>query len=149
VRGAHFLKFWLPVMVWMSLMFAGSSDLMSAQNTSRIIGPLLRWLNPEVSDETIRGIQFAIRKCAHLTEYAVLALLLWRARKSSLKGTGSFRSSAIFAILVSAAFAATDEAHQHFVASRQASVWDVLLDTGGAMLAMAGLWKAGRWRNKW
>ena len=65
----------------MGLIFAGSTDILSSQHTSRIIGPLLRWLNPNVSDQTIRAVQAVVRKGSHVAEYSVLALLLWRARR--------------------------------------------------------------------
>ena len=74
-----FLKYWLPVLIWLCFIFIGSTDLMSAEQTSRIILPFLRWLNPDISMETIAQVQFVVRKCAHLTEYAILAMLLWRA----------------------------------------------------------------------
>jgi VanZ family protein len=73
------LKYWLPVLVWLCFIFIGSSDLMSAEQTSRIIRPCLRWLKPDISMQAIAQIQFVVRKCAHVTEYAILALLLWRA----------------------------------------------------------------------
>ncbi len=46
-----------------------------------------------------------LRKCAHMTEYAVLGALLLRA-------LGASRS----AFLAGVAYAVTDEVHQHFVA---------------------------------
>jgi VanZ family protein len=79
------LKYWLPVLVWLCLIFIGSTDLMSAEQTSRIIRPLLRWLRPAISMETIAQVQFVVRKCAHLTEYAILAILLWRAIYRGMK----------------------------------------------------------------
>src|SRR5262245_55363881 len=79
-RRRSFLLYWLPVLLWMSLIFGMSTDLGSARHTSRFLRPILRWFNPNVSDETIRNIQLGIRKTAHVTEYAVLSFLIWRAR---------------------------------------------------------------------
>src|ERR1051325_8062067 len=79
MRARRFLRHWLPVLVWMALIFVGSTDVMSAEQTSRIIAPLLRWLKPNISVEAIAQVQFFVRKGAHLSEYAILALLLWRA----------------------------------------------------------------------
>src|SRR6266404_1741376 len=109
------LKYWLPVLVWLCFIFIGSSDLMSAEQTSRIILPFLRWLKPDISMEAIAQIQFVVRKCAHVTEYALLALLLWRAvyRGTNLKP----KTSILFIVvwLACAVFAASDEFHQSFV----------------------------------
>ena len=77
----RWLNAFLPVVLWMSIIFIGSTDLGSSQRTSRIIGPILRWFNPEVSDETIRALQAVVRKSAHVCVYALLALLIWRARR--------------------------------------------------------------------
>ncbi len=74
-----FLRYWLPLLVWLGVIFFGSTDLMSAEHTSRFIVPFLRWLKSDISIETLASIHFVIRKCAHLSEYAILALLLLRA----------------------------------------------------------------------
>jgi VanZ family protein len=131
---------WLPVVVWMAFIFAMSTGLGSAEHTSRFIGPFLHWLLPDASAETIAGLHFLIRKAAHFTEYAILALLLLRAL-----GPGGFRSLGL-ALLIAAAYAGTDEFHQSFVAGRTPSLGDVLIDTGGAFvaLAMAAIWSARR-----
>src|SRR5207247_383131 len=78
-----FLKYWLPLLIWLGVIFVDSTDLMSAEHTSRFIVPILLWLKPDMAPETIRSILFVIRKCAHVSEYAILALLLWRARRSA------------------------------------------------------------------
>jgi len=129
----------------MGLIFAGSTDILSSQHTSRIIGPLLRWLNPNVSDQTIRAVQAVVRKGSHVAEYSVLALLLWRARRRPMKNDPrpwSWRDAA-FAIGVAGAYAITDEVHQSFVPSRGASPWDVLLDTLAAAAGVLLLWRVG------
>ena len=130
-----FLKYWLPVCGWLALMFVGSTDLLSAAQTSRLIGPLLRWLNPDISPAAIAQLQFFVRKAAHLIEYGVLAALLWRA----LRGTAAALKMSILAgaaLLTCAIFAASDEFHQSFVASRTASASDVLIDICGAMIGL-------------
>ena len=146
-----FFNYWLPVGLWMGLIFFGSTDLFSSQHTSRIIGPLLRWLNPNVSEETIRAVQTVVRKGWHATEYSVLGLLLWRARRKPVKHDSrpwSWTEAAV-AVLLAAVYAATDEFHQSFVPSRGASAWDVLLDTLGALAGLFVLWWSGRRRKLW
>src|SRR5260370_32491122 len=78
-----FLKYWMPAIVWMTLMFLGSTDLLSAEHTSRFLVPFLRWLDPQISLAALAAIQLGIRKLGHLTEYAILAMLLWRAFRGS------------------------------------------------------------------
>jgi VanZ family protein len=142
---------WLPVLVWMCLIFTASGDRMSFPRSSRIIAPLVRWLFPHLPDEAVHGIVVGVRKCAHLTEYALLALLLWRAlRKPPAPGAPPWQwSRAGWALALVALYAATDEFHQTFVPSRGGSVWDVLLDTLGGVGGLLVVWGIGRLRKRW
>ena len=132
----QFVKYWLPLLVWLGVIFVGSTELMSAEHTSRCIVPFLLWLKRGMSPHTIWVILVVVRKCAHVTEYAILALLLWRALRSipalSMKMSISFGA----VLMGSALFAASDEFHQSFVKSRTPSIGDVLLDVGGALLGL-------------
>ena len=132
----HFLKYWLPLLIWLGVIFVGSTDLMSAEHTSRFIVPILLWLKPGMAPETIQSILFAVRKCAHMAEYAILALLLWRALRSgsALRAKISMLFGAV--LLGCAVVAASDEFHQSFVKSRTPAVRDVLLDIAGALFGL-------------
>ncbi len=137
----RFVIDWLPVIAWMCLIFAGSTDLMSAEHTSRFLGPLLRWLKPDISSATLNAAQLAIRKAAHVTEYAILAGLLWRAaRHSWTLVAASFWKSAAFALFAATIHAAVDEFHQSFVPSRTAMTRDVMIDICGALLGLLICW---------
>ncbi len=114
-------------------MFVGSTNAMSSEHTSRYMVPFLLWLKPGMSPVTIWTVLVVIRKCAHVTEYAILALLIGRALGSvpSLRTKTSILSGAV--LLGCAIFAVSDEYHQTFVKSRTPSVRDVILDVGGAV----------------
>ncbi len=133
---SRFLKYWLPLLIWLGVIFVGSTDLMSGEHTSRFIVPFLLWLKPGMSPKAIWIILIVARKCAHVTEYAILALLLWRA----LRSVPALRTKTLMvfgAVLLGCAlFAASDEFHQSFVKSRTPSVRDVLLDVSGAFLGL-------------
>ena len=87
----------------------------------------------------ILRVQFFMRKLAHASEYAVLAVLLYRAFvHTALKARRAL--SAGLVLLLCAAYAATDEFHQSFVPSRTASLRDVMIDICGAMLAVILYW---------
>lgn len=112
---------------------------MSAEHTSRFIGPFLRWIYPTISPITILRVQLFIRKLAHVSEYAVLAVLLYRAVvHTTLKGRRAL--SAALVLVLCATYAASDEFHQSFVPSRTASVRDVMIDICGATLALILYW---------
>ena len=131
-----FVKYWLPLMAWLAVIFFASTDLMSAEHTSRFIVPFLHWLNPNISPDTVTSIHFIVRKCAHVGEYAILALLLFRAAicMTNLKWSMSMLCVTIWSICLFVA--ATDEFHQRFVRSRGPSIRDILIDSGGAIFGL-------------
>lgn len=145
-----FLKYWLPVVLLMALMAVMSTGLGQVSNSSRIIGPVLRWFAPDISPELEGQIVFLIRKNAHVTEYAVLAALVWRALRKPLRGDKRPWSAktACQAILIAACFATTDEIHQSFHPSRQGQFSDVVLDTFGACLGITVIWIVWRLRRR-
>lgn len=148
---AGFLRYWLPVILWCALIFGFSADAGSTRRTSRILRPILRWFNPDISEETIRRVQFGVRKTAHVAEYAVLALLIWRARRRPARNDRrpwNWREAGL-ALAFVAAFALSDEFHQLFVPSREARAGDVLVDSLGAALGLLALRAYGRWRGRW
>ena len=115
---------WLPVGVWMALIFGVSS----LPQLPRVAPPLWQEL---LSDG------------AHFVEYAILAGLLWRALRTAM-------SKALFwtyglSLVVAAVYAASDEFHQSFVPGRDASVGDFSFDVAGAALALALLFL---WRRR-
>jgi VanZ family protein len=144
-----FLKYWLPVLLWMTLIFSASSDTNSYAHSSRLIGPLLRWLFPQMPEDTVNLMILIARKSAHLTEFAVLALLFWRALRRPVKNDPrpwTWREARLVLGLV-ALYAASDELHQLFVASRDSTVHDVLIDTAGGAAGLLALWLWGRWQK--
>jgi VanZ family protein len=112
VASSRTLAAWLPVAAWAGVIFA----LSSIPSLSTGLGT---W-------------DFVLRKGAHATEYAVLAVLLLRALGRELP-----------ALLAAVAYAATDELHQHFVRGRHASPVDVAIDAAGATLGLI-LWTRAR-----
>jgi VanZ family protein len=148
---AGFLRYWLPVLLWCAVIYGFSTDAGSTHRTSRILGPILRWFNPNISEEAIRRVQFGVRKTAHVAEYAVLALLSWRALRKPARNDGrpwNWREAGL-AIAFVVVFAISDEVHQLFVPSRQAQVSDVFIDSLGAALGLLALRAYGRWRARW
>src|SRR5262245_22852594 len=139
MAGAHrFVRYWLPVVLWAAVIFSASTDALSVRQTSRFIGPLLRWLFPAISDEGVWRVQLVVRKTAHVTEYAILSALLWRAlRRAERHDPRTWRRApAGWAFLAASLYAVTDEWHQSFVPSRGSHWGDVLLDAVGALLGV-------------
>ncbi len=136
--------------MWMAIIFAMSTGVGAPQSTSRFIVPILTWLIPDISPESLHAIRFMIRKVMHVIEYAILAGLVWRAlfqptAKDNRKWSWPVAGKA-FAITV--VYAATDEWHQSFVPHRVGSIFDVGFDGFGAAIAVVALWCFRQTRNR-
>ena len=132
---ARFISRYVPLIAWLAFISFASSGSFSAGNTSRIIGPLILWLFPNTSQETLVVVHFITRKLAHLTEYAILGFLAARAFRTSPRPAISSRWFLISLILI-VTYALLDEYHQSFVPSRTGSILDSLIDIAGGLTAL-------------
>jgi VanZ family protein len=134
-----------PLLIWATLIFIGSSDLLSASHTSAFLVRPLRWLFPHASEATLELLHFVIRKLGHFTEYAILALFAAHAFRSSSRELLRERWFWISLLLV-IIYSLSDEFHQTFVPSRTASIYDSMIDSVGGLLML--LLISWRWRNR-
>jgi VanZ family protein len=134
-----------PLVLWMGFIFFASTGEFSAGNTSRIIGPLLRWLFPDIREDQLVLAHFITRKVAHFVEYAILAWLAARAFTTSSQSILRRHWFLISLVLV-LIYSLSDEYHQSFVPSRTGSVYDSLIDISGGLTALFlyALWRRGR-----
>ena len=124
-----------PLILWATLIFIGSTDLLSAANTGGVLTRPLLWLFPHASDATLRTLHFLLRKAGHFSEYAILALLAARAFLTSTSELFRQRWFWISLLLV-IAYSLSDEFHQSFVPSRTASIYDCMIDSVGGLTAL-------------
>ncbi len=82
-----------------------------------------------------------IRKGAHCTEYAILAVLTWNAVRQIPK-VNPWRLAWGFSVF----YAATDELHQYLGGQRTGQWQDVVIDSCGALVGLAVLY--GIWKSK-
>jgi VanZ family protein len=139
-------KYWLPAIIWMSIIFYMSTGMFSSENTSRIIVPILNFLFPWLPSHQINLIHGLIRKAGHVTEYFVLGLLLFNAFRGDSIEKWCLRW-AIYTILGVVLYAVSDEYHQSFIISRTASFVDIGIDSMGGLLSQAAIivrWKTTR-----
>ncbi len=121
----YFLLFWAPPLLWMALIFYGSAQ------------PTL----PSLSNSFL---DLLLKYGAHFIEYAVLALLWYRAVYSR------FPHPIIqpLAFVIVAIYALSDELHQTFVPGRSATWQDVAVDLLGGASALL-LWNfLYQWRKR-
>ncbi|MCL5265774.1 MAG: VanZ family protein [Chloroflexi bacterium] len=113
----HLVSRWLPVLLWMGLIFflSSRSDL------------------PTIGDHTT---DFIAKKDAHAFVYAVLAFLLLRATSGSTR-------PALYAFAIAALYAVSDEFHQTFVFRREGTLRDIGIDAAAAALALVVVERLG------
>jgi len=108
------LVFWLPVVVWATIIFLFSSYPTS--KTSHIY-----WQD------------FIVKKAAHIVEYAIFTTLLYRAFiNSGMRKKEAMVSSFIIAAL----YGISDEFHQMFTPGREPRARDVFFDATGSLIAI-------------
>ena len=126
----------------MAMIFSASADGNSYRHSSLYFEPLVRWLFPHMAQDRIDLLHHIFRKCCHLTEYAILALLCRHAIRRSMKNfTSAWRwNEAGLALAIVFLYSASDELHQVFVPTRTGQVSDVLVDVSGGIIGLALLW---------
>jgi len=110
-----FFKYWGPVGVWLLVIFSLSS-------IPTLPSPKIIWWD------------FVLKKFAHIIEYAILYLLLFRAIKFQIPNIKNKKLFFIIPFLFSLAYAISDEIHQSFVPGRHCKLMDIGFDTLGMIL---------------
>ncbi len=127
--------YWLPPGLWMALILWLSGSTFSAEQTGALLAPVLHRLLPWASDLLVDLVHGGLRKLAHLTFYAVLAFLWYRAFTGG-RGLPP-RAAAPLAFVIAVAWAGVDEGHQAITPSRSGSLVDVGVDSAGAAVTLA------------
>ncbi|MFN2502187.1 MAG: VanZ family protein [Pyrinomonadaceae bacterium] len=128
-----------PLLFWIAVIFYLSSSQGSMEQTSRFIGPFLKWLFPAAPPETLEYYHGFVRKLAHFAVYAVLSLLAVRAFYGS--SAQALRSRwGLAAIFVVLSVAVMDEINQSQNPLRTGSPFDVVIDLTGGAFAILFFW---------
>lgn len=130
----------LLALAWMITIFAFSAQnaAESSQTSQSVSYRIAEWqsrlFGQEKTEEELleqaKGMQLVIRKGAHMSEYALLVVLL-----ALHLGCYSFsgKKTALLALGLAVCYAATDEFHQLFVPGRAGRVTDVCIDSVGSL----------------
>lgn len=91
-------------------------------------------LTPEEFTQYVQHFHYPVRKLAHMSEYALLALSL--SIPFSLYGWKNIHLF-LLSFFLCVLFASIDEFHQSFVAGRGPSIKDVGFDSAGALISLS------------
>ena len=133
------LGYWLPVVAWGLLISFFSTDTFNRGLTQGIVRSVLLFFFPDLSQEALELVHTVVRKLAHVVEYCVFTLLLYRGFRQDAPNRRQWRW-AFPALLVAVGFAGLDEFHQTSEPMRTGSVIDAGIDAMGALTALAMIW---------
>lgn len=132
---------WTLVVLWMIFIFAMSSMSGHASDTGskgiieEVITGVVKVTNKNLSEleisKMVEDLNHPFRKCMHMFEYFVLAILILNALKySKMPKWKRYFITIVWCFL----YACTDEFHQLFVDGRGAQFTDSLIDTTGSFI---------------
>lgn len=134
----------MVVIFWFSAQVGSASSSKSDAIAGAICGNLIpgfEGLSLDAQAALFSTVTFAVRKTAHMSEYAILGALycltvyqLGIVCKIRVRGLG-LKGLAAWALAI--AYAATDEVHQLFVDGRSGMASDVAIDSVGAAIGIA------------
>lgn len=140
------IRYWVPVVAMLGLMYYFSTDVFSADNTRSVIDKIFLWFVPHASKHAMATLNYVVRKSAHFIEYAVLGAFLFRAFRAD-DPTRWRLKWAFYSFLTAGAWALLDEFHQTLTRTRGGSIWDSLLDSTGALIAVLCIALLPQWNT--
>ena len=108
--------YWMPVILWAGLIF---------------------YLSNKPNLKSPYEYDFFLRKIAHMVEFAILNIFIWRAL---MKRGLSNKKALILGGILAAFYAASDEYHQSFILGRSGNLRDVGIDSLGILISGGVLW---------
>ena len=138
------LILWILIFAWMITIFmfsAQNGDESSELSQGFLRAFILRFTPDNISEDIVNMMEYIIRKCAHMTEYAILAFLIY---KTIVHIEKSLVKSFIFTFL----YACTDEFHQLFIAGRAGQFRDVCIDSTGALIMILIIYIINKRKDK-
>lgn len=104
---------WIPVTLWMGIIFAMSSFEASVISQFNLV-------------------EFIIKKTIHVIEYSFLWYLSFNALKRT--HTNNTVKQGYIALIITIVYAVTDEIHQTLVPTRHGTFRDIIIDSLGAAI---------------
>jgi len=133
----------LATVAWAVVVFYLSTERFGSDFSQALVAQALMLLHISVSPRTFHILDTLLRKIAHITEYGILAFLVY----GSFGEQQPFRwrlRQAIWCVGIVGLYSLTDELHQRYVPGRHASLVDCGIDIAGAAIAVIVIFEARR-----
>ena len=115
---------------------SGGKSMMIAETIERIFRAVFGTIFTYDAYAFAFSVSHIMRKCGHMAEFAVLAVLLTLLARSI-----SGRLLKLLPFICTVIYAASDEIHQAFVPGRGPGVGDVIIDAAGAAIGIMIVYK--------
>jgi len=140
-----FLRYWPPALLWMGFIFPLTNRSLGSPKAWQVYYTMMVKLIPGASYQELSIGYIALRKTWHFIEYAILALLIYRALRAGREPRWQ-KPKVLWAGLAAFVFGFLDEFLQSFVPGRRGSPFDWAVDTAGILtgLALLFLWARRR-----
>ena len=133
VNKKKYILRWTMLVLWMCFIFYMSSRSGSeSQEQSDLVLSILNFLGLQLNESIKNIASFIVRKTAHVTEYMILYILIFRVVTLYF----NTKKSKLIALLCMFLYASTDEIHQLFVPGRSGMVRDVFIDSIGGIIGI-------------
>ena len=134
MKNKRKIIYWSLLIIWMIIICLMSSQPATISD-SQSMGVLYLFSKVGININGIFGelANFVVRKCAHFTEYMILALLAFNVIKLYF----NIKQVVILTIVFVFLYACSDEIHQLFVLGREGAIRDVIIDTCGGIVLVA------------
>jgi len=130
-----FLKYWLPPLLLMALIFPLGNKGLGSSRLFHIFARFVNVILPEASVDLVKAAYIIIRKISHFLAYGFLALLFFRAVRGDSKIPGKkiwiYEAGAMAGV-----YGLLDELLQTVVPTRSGSPFDWIIDVAGILTTM-------------
>ena len=132
---------WILLVLWMAFIFYMSScnGNVSSDQSGTIAYVLHNILSINYSDKLI----FIIRKCAHVSEFFILGILV-----INLVSKYNVKHIYLISFIISVLYSSSDEFHQLFVSGRVGSMTDIFIDMIGIITALLIMYLFNKFKTK-
>jgi VanZ family protein len=133
VNKKKYILRWTMLVLWMCFIFYMSSRSGSeSQEQSDLVLSILNFFGLQLNESIKNIASFIVRKTAHVTEYMILYILIFRV----VTLYSNTKKSKLIALFCMVLYASTDEIHQLFVSGRSGMVRDVFIDSIGGIIGV-------------